>query len=372
MITVDANIIRKKYLNALSELEGIHSDIFDGKLSFNYGNLPIKAKPCDYVRLISDLNKTRSTNQIKTILLSSMYNAEQKSPATAFALMNNVIKNCNQEASKNRVDFSDIEFGLKKFVGDGQIKDAVLIAIKEMGLEGKLSFATSVNKNDNNIVVKSTSKISLNARVHDSFSVKNSKLENCVVLYIDGSIHEMSLLESLTKFCYETKKNLILIAHNFADDVINTLNFNHSKNYYNLIPLVYNNVNDVYIVNTISELRCGLITVDSYNFFRDLIWIKDCLEYNVYIDDSKIHLESELGKEKLTEFIIPQRMMNISGLIEDRIASSFLYAQSAAKHGLIEISDKIIIPVNSYNLSLRIKKSFLSNVENLGCLIDFN
>jgi hypothetical protein len=371
MITVDDNLIRKKYYNALIELESVHDDLLSCKLNFNYDNIPITAKPCDYIRVILDYQNKKEFNSIKKLIYSTLFNAENRIPGSAFSLMYNLNKN-SKEVSKNRICLDDLNHCLNSFFGNGQVKDAIINSIKEVGFEGKLSFGSLANSKENNIVVKSTSKIGIKAKVHQNFELKKYKLEDSVVIYVDGSIHEMSILESLVNFCYEKKINIILICHNFDLNVINTLNYNHKNNYYNLIPLVYQNVNDNYIIDNILKLNCGLINLESYDLFHNLFWLENIKKYDVYLEDDKINLKNENGDEKIVEFLFPKKMMNISGLLEDRISSGFIIAQNAAKTGLIEIKKDFFVPVVSYNLGVKTKNSLIKNIENLGCLIEEN
>lgn len=376
MITVDDRTIKKNYKMALAELEGIHSDLLGGKLNFNYGNIPIAAKPCDYIRVMSDLRSQQRRDSFKEIIYRSLFGAEQRIPGSAFSLMHNIVNSNKDESckdiSKNRVNLKDIDYCLNNFFGNGQVKDAILCSIGEIGFDGKLSFGSLANSKENNIVVKSTTKVGINAKVHQNFELKKYKLEESTVVYVDGSIHEMSVLESIVNFCYEKRTNIVLIAHNFSLDVINTLNFNHNKNHYNLIPLIYQNVNDNYIIEKMKDMNCGFITLESYDLFHNLFWLESVKKYDIYVDDEKIHLQSESGDEKIVELLFPKKMMTISGLLEDRISCGYIIAQAAAKTGLAHIKNDFIVPVSSYNLGIKTKKELQKNIENLGCLIEAN
>lgn len=364
-IIVDPQKLNLFIKKSVSNFKKIHDDVHHGKLNYAYRNVPVKALPCDYVRIYHE--KTfLSDNPVDKLINSYIVSCENKSIGSSIAFVENLFSNKEKKQKNfNRISKNDLINSLKYYVGDGIIFDCIMKCYDEMGHCGSVSFDALQNKKENKILVRSFSYKKIKCKINENFFINKFKYEDCVILAVDGSVDSMGFIDNLVQQLVNNKNNLVLIARNYDPDVINTLEYNFKNKNYNLIPFASSNDE---VFEEIEKMKIPCIRVDNYDYIFS-ISLNEMQKFSILIEEDFLCLiDGEEDINKFVEVKIPSNMLNISGLIEDRILSGISFLRAASYSGLAQ-ADCFTIPNISYNLALEMQKSLNSNFEKLGCIL---
>lgn len=364
-IVFDEHKLKTSMIKSVKEIKKIHEEIIEGKMSYDYGGSPVKALPCDYIRVFNHLKSKNSNDAFYSMFFSSLINAESKSIGSSIALTNYLDETNVQNSNFNRICKSDLEESLKFFVGNGMIYDSVLKIFEETGHAGSVSFDSIARKEEDKLFVRTFSYKKLNAKIQEGFNLTRFKLENAVIIFVDGSVNSMGFLDRLVNQAIINKSKIVLIAKEYNPDVVKTLDFNFSKKNYEIIPFVCNESKSTEELIGVGAYQISLENYDQI-FSID---ISDLKSQAILIEEDHLCLQNqEISNFKFTEVKIPQRLMKISGLIEDRILSGLAFSRAACYSGIFQNS-KMKIPNSSFNTGVKISNYLKNQIKNTGCIL---
>lgn len=364
-ILIDQQKLKTSMIKSVNEIKKIHDEILEGKMSYDYGGSPVRALPCDYIRIFSLLRNKNLKDPFCSVFFSSMLNAESKSIGSSIALAD-LLDNFDVVSKNfNRISKNNLDDSLKFFVGNGMIYDAVCKIFEETGHIGSVSFDSIAKKTEEKIFVRTFSYKKLNAKVHENFNLTKFKFENSPIVFVNGSIHSMGFLENIVNQSIASKTKVILIAKEYCPDVIRTLDFNFSKKNYEIFPFIFEDSN---LAEDVEKIGACVIDLENYDqIFR--IDFSKSITHNFLVDEDHICLQNEeISNFKFTEVKIPQRLMKVSGLIEDRILSGLAFNRAACYSGIFS-NDRLKIPNSSFNVGVKISNYLKDQIKNTGCIL---
>ena len=347
-------------------------EVLNGKITFSWNSAPVKAVPADWIRVASALEINDSDPMIRNLLLNAFISAESRYIGSSIGMMFEFDLNNNKPILNNRIEISELEKGLKSFIGDGLCFESTMRIFEQIGHESNIGF--SVSNNNSKIIIKSKNAIKIPGNIADSFNLNISKLTGASVVAINGAVESISELQSIMNAASEINKNVIILASSFDGDVIKTLEHNWKSGKFKILPFKTDTFWSNNDVKKLIDLE--IIPIDLENFMELRTINAEKLNnsnINIIFDDDGIQIENESGEYRLTEMIIPKHLNNMAGLIEDRILNGIAYCRLASMTGLQTIKNKnLFLPVISYNNSKKVNFVLQNNLNNLGLILEID
>lgn len=233
----------------------------------------------------------------------------------------------------------------------------------------------------------------------------------CKIIAINGTIVDVSEIHHILESAYGTKKNVVLLASSFSQDVSNTLLVNWQKGNTNVFPFLIedsletiNEFRDVaeltgcFYASEENGLRLSNVEMNeipdqsvSFNSVKQELRIllskssqgrcsnlrKKLIEKHKdeKIDDVKNILSERIARMSARNVVLKLRMESAQrGLIEDKAAAFFKYFSSCAQQGVVQLSSDYIIsylPSGDAEYAMRRAKQDLATIDNIRAIIRF-
>tara|TARA_R110000851_G_scaffold73697_4_gene162548 strand:- start:306 stop:1598 length:1293 start_codon:yes stop_codon:yes gene_type:complete len=276
--------------------------------------------------------KTKSTTQaavysrhkdemrlIKSLILNSSIKAEMMSPGSSdlclnflmntfnknFDISDDVINTLNRQSL--RPDKAYIKKYIKEYFDDNVISSLItdILDISDKNskvIVGKrLQPNTIIHKTFNNVIPIKT---------NPAFLKQKTKFKDANVVLIDGSIMEISEINSFMELAHKTKEPYILFARTIGDDVLNTIHTNNLRESFTIIPIevpmeenTLNMLKDLSVITgaTIASSDMGdIISMSLINGIQAGVTI-DINSTSVIISNSKNQKSANILIKNLTE-----------------------------------------------------------------------
>lgn len=352
-----------RYVNAAEE-------VLDGKMTFSWNSNPVRAVPADWIRVASTLEIKDSDPMVRNMLLNAFVSAESRYVGSSIGMMLGANSKDAKPLLSSRIEFVELEKGLKGFLGDGLCFESTLRIFEQVGHESSVGF--SVSNAESKIVVKSKNAVRIPGAIADTFNISINKLNGASVIAINGVLESISEMQSIINAAIELKKCIVVLASSFDGDIIKTLEHNWNSGSFRVLPFktetFWGNDDVAKLVNL------GIATIDLDNFMelREISAQKlHDSNIDVLFEDDGMQIHHESGEHRLTEMVIPKHLRNLSGLIEDRVLNGLAYCRLSSMTGLQSVAaNRMLIPTISYNQSKKINAVLQSNLCNLGLILE--
>jgi hypothetical protein len=310
-------------------------------------------------------------SMVRSMMLNAFISAESRYVCSSIGIPAQVLFP-EEKILHRRTEWSDLERGLRSFIGTGLCYDATLKAFERVGHDSAVGF--SVNQHESRMVIKSKGAVKIGGSFSELFDARPAKLNGCSVVLVNGAIESISEIESLLRAASESSKTVLLIAKSFDADTLKTLDHNWKKNALRILPFKSASYHDEDDVLKLSRL--GIITVDLDNIMQLRKFNPEILmesNVDVVLEDDGAQVMHDSGTSKIVEVIIPGNMMSLSGLIEDRILNGLAYCRLACLSGL-HYSNQLglELPIISHNQSIRVGQVLQQNLNNVGCILEID
>jgi hypothetical protein len=187
------------------------------------------------------VNKTYSGPSLclKNILVNYLYNAKKAVPGSELWLLKFLVSNYKLKRTLrlSTAEASRITQGLLK----NERSRSIFKNIPDvLGSTGKVIVSKEQTREDILKIASGCSiAMNLDPRFSSQIQTSDIKLDNSLVLIIEGAPASVSELNKLLTYCYDNKSKLILLARSYPSEVISTLATNWQKNRLSVIPFVY-------------------------------------------------------------------------------------------------------------------------------------
>lgn len=354
-----------RYVNAAEE-------VLNGKTTFSWSSNPVRAVPADWIRVASALEIKDSDPMVRNMLLNAFVSAESRYVGSSIGMMLDANSSSSKPLLNRRIEFAELEKGLKSFVGDGLCFESTLRIFEQVGHESSVGFSAS--SSDSKIVVKSRNAVRIPGTIADAFGFNVSKLNGTSVVAINGALESISEMQSIISAAAELKKCVVVLASSFDGDVIKTLEHNWKSGGLRVLPF---RTETFWGSNDVAKLiGLGIIPIDLDNFMELRTISANRLNessVDVLFEDDGMQIHHESGEHRLTELVIPYHLRSMSGLIEDRVLNGLAYCRLASMTGLQSNGSKgFLLPTISCNQSKKVNAVLQNNLSNLGLILEID
>jgi hypothetical protein len=211
-------------------------------------------------------------------------------------------------------------------------------------------------------------------------TLKNCEIKSCKIIVVNGAIIEVSEIHHLLEYAYNTKRNIMLIAGSFSDDVSNTLLVNWQNGNTKVIPFVLpdslETINeskdictalDITPISNENGLRISSIDIEDYpdndvhyNGDKDVLRILLTESGSLRSQKLKLDLQKKYEEEKVEDIknVLSDRITRLSGrntsinirfsdsskgLIEDRAGALFSYFSRCARQNVMDMGKNYFV-----------------------------
>jgi hypothetical protein len=205
---------------------------------------------------------------------------------------------------------------------------------------------------------------------------KTQQINNCCLIVIGGSIIEISEIHHILQHSYDTKKDVILIASGFSEDVANTLFVNWQQGKTKVIPFIIEDalesINELKDICTLTStipitkdtgIRISSLDLNDYDgksVFYDAghdalrIMLDHQSTKNALRNRANLQIQLQDERDDDVSDILSKRISRMSsrnvtvktkfkeeerGLIQDRAAAFFMYFSKCAQQGVSRTGD---------------------------------
>lgn len=326
-------------------------------------------------------------------IMSHALKCELKSPLGFEKVIENLLDTNNKTRIFRKFHISDCEKVIEKYSTSLVAKNIVDFLIKNRNLDATINFALS--ETENSIELQN----GYNFYIRNLLNIKETKINSCGVILIDGIIENVSEIHLLLTKATELKTPIVLICRDFSNDVINTLSVNYQRKTLNVIPIkasledldnlnIFSDLASVTLSNVITSEKGDLISsvrlesvkfVDSITILEDRIIIendgaenfvllqlkklKERLENNNEIEDKVILIEKRIKSlSSKTAVIRVKRGIN-STFMQREIDKILRLLKHSIKFGIDESS---LLPASTIILSEIHSRNVIKTIESCG------
>lgn len=363
---------RRWMAKSISRYAKAAEDVLKGKTTFSWNSTPVRAVPADWIRVASSLEINDSDPMVRNLLLNAFVSAESRYVGSSIGMMLDFNSSVSKPLLNSRIEFGELEKGLKSFVGDGLCFESTMRIFEQVGHESSVGFSAS--NSESKIIVKSRNAVRIPGAVADTFGFSVGKLNGASVVAINGALESISEMHSIMNAAAELKKCVVVLASSFDGDVIKTLEHNWKSGGLRVLPF---KTDSFWGHDDVSKLiGLGIIPIDLDNFMELRTISADKLNesnVDVLFEDDGMQIHHESGEHRLTEMVIPRHLSSMAGLIEDRVLNGLAYCRLASMTGLQSVDcNGFLLPVISYNQSKKVNAVLQSNLSNLGLVLEID
>lgn len=369
------------------------------KIFANLGDTSTILTPSEIIRVVSE---GTTENATRNLLLKCMLDAENKSVGGAYILLCALSgMEMPAESAGRRFTLNDLKSSLNFFI-DEQASDIVSEAVSIAGRKGKIFIDGSISQCTEISYGTQVCKWKPNVSFFNSVLLPKVSVQNCKVIFIDGIIESVSEAHKIFQDSYEKKISVVIFARGYAEEFIATAAINFQRQTAQILPIAV--PFDEVGVNGLADIAMC--------FSSDVISSdKGQLISNINIDDhpvadritsSAVATEIEFKNNQVNTIVsrLSERLRttdanqselirkriealgtgsvsikigsdkkSLSGIIKDRVDFGVRFSKSCISSGVIDFGD-IAYPIQSIKSGTDCAKSFISILNNCGCILE--
>ena len=364
-IDKDPHKIKTSFYKTFKEVNDLKSKIEEGRTIFDYGGFPVRAKPSDIIRVVSQKKEENGLSECsKNIILNSLITMEKKSPFSSHAFLN-LFENQNSDlwSTKLRAEKHEMLSLVRGMIGTGICYDLFKTVFENAGLFGDVEFKPAIEKNT--FEVYTTGGVSYKGNFPMLWKQTVDSLERTKVVFIDGIVEKVSEIHMLLETSSESKESLLILARGFAADVVQTLTENFESGKLRVVPYQITEEH-------VNELEDKVFTIKSENYreIRSLKFEEIDTVYDVRLSLKSFVLKSEDKRETYSTVLVPKRYLNHLPIIKERFSSAVIYSRQIVKSGIILNGDKNPIYGRvQYETASKTIRQVKKLVDQIGCVV---
>lgn len=321
----------KKVFSFLQQIRKKITDLENGTLSFHYGGRPVRAQKCDIIRVISSTNVSNTLELgIRNIVLEAVLSSETLSAGSGYLLLRRFFsKKDNSFKTESPVEINDVKHSVRTSLGLGVCNNIVNRIVEEASIDARVTISNSQMASFPVITVSHL--LEIEGEIAESFRTKRKSLEGSAVLFVDGVIESLGMIDSVLQSFFREKKSLVIFARGYAPDVLSTLDSNFNKGSLFVFPIkvfpkeeAFEKVlshEKYFNIENIDTLRS--LSVDDFN----------CV-YNISFLTGLVAIEGIESTERKAHVTLPERYRSMKGLIQDRVDIGKRIALETARTGI--------------------------------------
>ena len=367
-IFFENDILNRVSRETIKDIRDITQKLKSGELSFSYGGRPIKARPSDVLRVISQKPYNDSLKLCyRNIILNYVFSLEQLSVYSGFAFLDILFSKNRKFKAKSRSTIEEAEFLVRNYMGDGICFEIVSNIVRNAGLFCDTFTTVNHDKSEERFKVKFEEMFEQSGNFSSAFLSRVENLKNCSIIFVEGKIERVSEIHRLLETAGEIGRKVVIISYGFHTDVSHTLCENFKSGKLKVVPF---EVSQEITGEDFENL--GVFSIMSDNTREiSLVSIEDLENnYNVSFKRGNIRIEGLKGVGRVAHISIPHHFSSQAGLIEDRINSGVIFCQQISKHGIV--TSDIGVPLYGlfqYKNAVNALRSFDLSSDNIGCVV---
>lgn len=365
-----------------SEISNLAKKIIDsldsGRAAQACGNRVYQLQKSESLRFLAGYEPQSSVERVaKSILLTSMYRAEQSSPMASYLLCKE-ISGGFEAKSASKIDRKSLQSALQNVLEDSTTP--FIESLQHAGPDATVSVRKSSSKDS---VIKVSDSIEIPVEGGAEFGEK-IELNSCKLLTVDGIVESVGEINRLLMECVDSGEPLVIYARGWGYEVVSTLLHNwrlgklkviplscnmdpSSEYYFSDLPTCINCDNSLQGVNTsLKDLK----SLSSVTLERGRLSIKDKSASDrarkhvseIMKDSNSLKVgkwaseRARLLSSRKIEFFIGDDAGTDSGIFSDRFNFAIRFYLESRKFGTITV-DGAYIPITAIEISKSAAKS---------------
>lgn len=193
------------------------------------------------LRYVCNMSCNGPENCSRNILINFLHTAYNNSPGSEVWFPKLLVEK-HQEISNFRVSSQHALSSTLELMHNERAKNIFRTLIELLGSSGKIRIEThKINSDILEIREGYQVSLSLDRKFVEIIGKNNFSLDNAEILLIEGAPSGVSEINKILETAFRNKKQLILIARSFPEEVSSTLAVNWLKNKLSVIPMIYGN-----------------------------------------------------------------------------------------------------------------------------------
>ena len=375
---IEGSFIQKRYRQMVERLGPFLQKMHEGKLVFNYGEKTCPTKPADLLRVLSEWSQKDLVDlTIRNIIVDTILSSENKQIGSGVICALSLLDALHEDTKllSKRAEVDNLFYSIDYMLGKGILSEIVKKSIEVGTLGASISIDVSHNRH---FIIESDTVVKILGSIHPVFeNPPTKKIENPVIVCVDGIIESLGEIDGLLQEAAENKTNVIICASGYHPDVVHTLYQNWKEKRLNVFPFAVAYWDPSLKLTTLEV--CSKLGLDCVSPETGGVLASKKLENfssikSSYFSKNNLSLCLDDGDEIFLQIKIPSYLENMLGVIEDRIRIAVNNCISIANSGVakdtsIELqAKKLGIPYPA--VSLKAHQVGIKTAENCKLMIE--